>query len=162
MSKLALPTVLAAIVGALTLGAIASAAGGPTRSEYVGRLEAICKPRAEATARTMEGVRTDVRKRRYGVAAGKFDAAGRIFRATVGAISAVPRPSDDAATLTKWFSHLRRQQRYLQEISAELRAGEAIKAQHLTAAFIHSGNQANDVVLAYGFDYCRFKFSRFS
>lgn len=162
MSKHHLPAVLAAVVGALALGAIAAAAAGPTRSEYVSRLEQICKPRAEATARTMDGVRADVRKRRYAVAAGKFDAAGRIFGATVAAIAAVPRPGGDAAALTSWFSQLKRQQRYLEEISAQLRAGEAIKAQHLTAAFIHSGNQANDVVLAYGFDYCRFKFSRFS
>jgi hypothetical protein len=27
--------------------------------------------------------------------------------------------------------------------------------------FVHNGNLANDVVIAFGFNYCRFKFSRF-
>ena len=50
---------------------------------------------------------------------------------------------------------------YLQQITAQLRAGQAIKAQRLTARFIHNGNLANNVVLAFGFDYCSFKFSRY-
>ena len=37
----------------------------------------------------------------------------------------------------------------------------AIKAQRLTARFIHNGNLANNVVLAFGFDWCSFKFSRY-
>jgi hypothetical protein len=36
-----------------------------------------------------------------------------------------------------------------------------IKAQRLTARFIHNGNLANNDTLAFGFDYCSFKFSRY-
>lgn len=162
MSKLGLSGAAAGLVAALVFGAIATAEVAPTRSEYVERLEKICKPRAEATSRAMEGVRSDLEGRRLKAAAAKFDRAERIFRTTVKAISAVPRPSEDKPTLARWFGYLKRQEGYLKEISRALNAGKAIKAQHLTAAFIRTGNRANNVSLMFSFNYCRFKYSRFS
>jgi len=80
---------------------------------------------------------------------------------TVKTIAAVPRPEADAAKLGTWFTYLNRQESYLTQITAQLRAGRAIPAQRLTARFIHNGNLANNVVIAFGFNYCSFKFSRF-
>lgn len=151
----------ALIAFALVLAAPASAAEAPTRDEYVGRLEQICKPDALATQRAMKGARADVRKERFKAAAGKFARATTIFGGTVKQIAAVPRPSADAARLAKWFGYLGKQEDYLGQITAALRASEGIKAQRLTARFIHNGNLANNVVLAFGFDYCSFKFSRY-
>lgn len=141
--------------------AAAPAAEAPTRSEYVETLEARCKPDAEATQRAMKGARADLRQERLVVAAEKFAAAKSIFGGTVREIAAVPRPPADAAKLSKWFGYLKRQEAYLGQITAQLRADHAIKAQRLTARFIHSGNLANNVVIAFGFDYCSFKFSRY-
>ncbi|HWJ43093.1 MAG TPA: hypothetical protein VNR67_06645 [Solirubrobacterales bacterium] len=139
----------------------ASAAEAPTRDEYVERLEAICKPDALATQAAMKGARGDVRAERLAAAAGKFARATAIFGGTVKEITAVPRPGADTARLGKWFTYLKRQQSYLGEITKELRRDNAIKAQRLTARFIHNGNLANNVVLAFGFDWCSFKFSRY-
>lgn len=152
---------LVGLVAALALAALAAAEGTPTRTEYVAHLEGICKPHAEATERAMKGVRADVRAERLGVAAKKFSRATKIFAATVGEISAVPRPPADAERLAKWFTYLGRQESFLKKITAALRAGHTIKAQRYTARFIRNGNLANNVVLAFGFDYCSFKFSRF-
>ena len=152
---------LAFIAIALLLAASAPAAEAPTRDEYVERLETICKPDAEATQRAMKGARADVRAERLAVAAGKFAQATSIFGGTVKQISAVPRPSADSAKLGKWFTYLKRQQSYLGQITSQLRQGNGIKAQRLTARFIHTGNLANNVVLAFGFDWCSFKFSRY-
>jgi hypothetical protein len=148
---------LAALLGAAT----APAAEAPTRKEYVERLESICKPDALATQRVMKGARADIKAERLKVAAGKFARATSIFGGTVKQISAVPRPSADTARLSKWFTYLKRQESYLQQITTQLRQEHAIKAQRLTARFIHNGNLANNVVLAFGFNYCSFKFSRF-
>jgi hypothetical protein len=142
--------------------AIATAEGAPTRDEYAVSLEKICKPRAEETVRTMRGVRGDVRAKRDRLAAAKFAKAGRIFAKTVTAISVVARPTAYKTALAKWFRDLKRQEHYLPRIATQLRVSHAVKAQHLTAAFIHSGNRANDAVLAFNFDYCKFKYSRFS
>ena len=153
---------LAALAAALALGGIAAAEGAPTRAEYVTQLEAICKPNALKSERAMNGVRDDIQAGRLATAAGKFSRAAQIFGATVDAISVVPRPPADTSKLAKWFVYLGHQESYLKAITAQLRAGHTIKAQRLTARFIHNGNLANNVVLQFGFDYCSFKFSRFN
>jgi hypothetical protein len=139
----------------------ALAAEGPTRQEYVSQLEEVCKPDAEATQRAMKGARSDIQAERFGVAAGKFAKATRIFGSTVNEIAPAPRPSADKERLGKWFVDLRKQESYLAQITSQLRADHGIKAQRLIARFIHSGNLANNVVLAFGFNYCSFKFSRY-
>ena len=147
---------------ALALSAVAvSAAEAPTRDEYVERLEKICKPDALTTQRVMKGARGDIRAERLKAAAKKFTKATSIFGATVKQISAVPRPEADLERLGKWFTYLNRQESYLRQITKALREDEPIKAQRLTARFIHNGNLANNVVLAFGFDWCSFKFSRY-
>ncbi|MGC1166751.1 MAG: hypothetical protein WA862_11650 [Solirubrobacterales bacterium] len=152
---------LAALIATLLGAATAGAAEAPTRDEYVTQLEAACKPDAEATQRAMKGARGDIDAERLAAAAGKFAKATSIFGSTVKQIAAVPRPPADAPKLSKWFVYLKRQESYLRQITAQLRADHAIKAQRLTARFIHNGNLANSVVLAFSFDYCGFKFSRY-
>jgi hypothetical protein len=151
----------AVVAAALILAAAAGAAEAPTRAEYVSRLEGVCKPDAEATRVAMKGVRVDVDAERLAVAAGKFAKATTIFGSTVKRISAVPRPAADAAKLSRWFGYLKAQESYLKQITVQLEGGREIKAQRLTARFIHNGNLANNVVLAFGFNYCNFKFSRY-
>ena len=153
--------VVAAIGAALLLSASAAAAEAPTRDEYVAQLEGICKPDAEATQKAMKGARNDVRAERLAVAAAKFAKAASIFGLSVKAMSAAPQPAGDEAKLDKWFGYLRAQESYLKQVTAQLRADHAIQAQRLIARFIHNGNLANNAVLAFGFDYCSFKFSRY-
>lgn len=153
--------VLTAVALAAASPAVAGAEEPPDRDGYVTELEGICKPRALATQRAMKGARADMSAERFVVAATKFAAADRIFGGTVKRISAVPRPPDDVARLRKWFGYLNRQQDYLGRIVAELRADRGVPAQRLVSRFIHNGNLANEVVLAFGFEYCAFKFSRY-
>jgi hypothetical protein len=153
--------VAAVALAVLTLGATA-AAESPERAEYVTRLESVCKPGVEATQRAVRGVRSDIKAERLAVAAGKLESAARIFDGTVGEIATVPRPPLDATQLAKWFRYLRLQESYLAKAAAALRAQRIVSYQHHAVRFVHTGNLANDVVIAFGFDYCRFKFSRFS
>jgi len=146
---------------ALVLTPALMAEGEPTRAEYVEGLEAICKPRTEETDGAVKGVRDDVRAERLKVAARKFAAAKRIFSATLDEISPVSRPPADRPKLAKWFGYLDRQEGYLSEIVIALRKSQAIRSQRLTSRFVHNGNLANNVVLAFGFRYCRFEFSRY-
>jgi hypothetical protein len=159
LSRIAVATVVALVVGFVVCGP--AAAADPTRSEYVTQLESICKPRALATEQATKGTRTDINAERFDSAAKKFNRASQIFSATLDEISPIPRPGADTTRLAGWFSDLGQQERYLKQIVAQLRAGHAIKTQKLIARFIHSGNAANNAVLAFGFDYCSFKFSRF-
>jgi hypothetical protein len=154
--------VAAASLAALAPSALAAAGAAPDRADYVGSLEAICKPGVEETQRAVRGVRSDIQRERLTVAAQKLSSAGRIFDRTVRAISAVPRPPADAAQLTKWFADLRQQESYLRRAASALHAQRIVSYQHNAVRFVHTGNLANDVVITYGFNYCRFKFSRFS
>jgi hypothetical protein len=154
----------AAAAAALTLAALwasPASAEAPTRTEYVVRLEAICKPRVEATERVMKGVRADVRAERLGIAAGKFAKGTGIFAGTVTKMAPVPRPTADKERLKRWFAILHEEETWLRRITAALRERHTIQAQRDTARFIHTGNRANNVVIAFGFDYCSFRFSRF-
>ena len=139
----------------------AGAEEGSDRAEYVSRLESICQPGVEATQQVVRGVRSDIKAERLAVAAGKLGRAAQIFDGTVSKISAVPRPPSDAAHLAKWFGYLKLQESYLSRAAAALRAERIPRYQHNAVLFVHNGNLANDVVIAYGFNYCRFKFSRF-
>jgi hypothetical protein len=153
--------VLAAAALLLAVALVASAAAAPERSEYVNSLESICKPGVESTQRAVRGVRSDIRAERLRVASRKLARAGRIFDGTVGKISRVPRPDSDSEQLAKWFHYLRLQESYLARSAAALRAEQIARYQRSSVRFVHTGNLANDVVIFFGFDYCRFKFSRF-
>jgi hypothetical protein len=145
----------------LVAAAIAPAAEAPTRDEYVAGLEKICKPDAEATQRAMKGARVDIKAERFDAAAKKFAKATTIFGGNVEEISAEPRPAADTERLSKWFTYLKRQEDYLGQITVQLRQDHPTKALRLIQRFIHTGNQANNVVLAFGFNWCSFEFSRY-
>src|SRR4029077_4113825 len=139
----------------------APAAEAPNRADYVSELEKVCRPGSEETQRAMKNVRHDVRDGRIPLAAYKFGRGATIFGRTIKTIARFPRPSGDLAKLKEWFVYLNRQEDYLNRITAQLHAGRTVKAQRLTAHFIHNGNLANNVVLAFGFNYCSFKFIRY-
>ncbi|HTR75281.1 MAG TPA: hypothetical protein VMH33_08490 [Solirubrobacterales bacterium] len=154
--------IAAALLLAVTVGvAVASAAEEPTRTEYVARLEQICRPGSDATERAVKGVRADVRAERLKVAAGKFAKAERIFSSTVRSISVVPRPAADRITLRRWFAALGKEEIYLGQMVDTLRAEDVAGFERVSARFIHEGNKANNAVVSFGFDYCSFKPSRF-
>jgi hypothetical protein len=151
---------IAVSLAVLALSARAGAAS-PERAEYVSSLETVCKPGVEATQRAVRGVRSDIKAERLAVAARKLASAARIFDGTVREIAPVARPALDTAQLSKWFGYLRLQEDYLARAAAALRAERIVRYQRNAVRFVHTGNLANDVVIAFGFNYCRFKFSRF-
>jgi hypothetical protein len=155
--------VTAALLALLVSCAVALAESESlSRDEYVTRLERMCKPGAEATRRAMKGARDDVRhEKRTPIAGRKFGRAAKIFGGTIKRIGRVSRPPGDTGRLKEWFKYLKRQESYLERIAGQLRMGRTIKAQRLVARFIHNGNLANNATLAFGFDYCSFKFSRY-
>jgi hypothetical protein len=148
-------------LSAFALLASPAAAEEPERAEYVAQLERICEPGSNATERAVQDVRADVRAERLQVASVKFAKAKRIFTGTVEEISAVPRPPADAGTLARWFAHLTREEFYLGRIAADLRTEDVPGFQRVLAGFFRQGNQANNAVISFRFNYCAFKPSRF-
>lgn len=162
MRQRARTRLVAALAVAGALAAASSAGAETTRSEYIARLEQICKPDSEATQRAVRGTRADVRSERFRQAASKVAQAGRIFTSTVRSISTVPRPEADRTTLARWFDALKGESAALGRTAAALRAEDLARFQRVWADFIHEGNKANNVVVSFGFNYCAFKPSRFT
>ncbi len=163
MNRLAARIGAAALAMAVLLTGVAAAeeAPLPSRAEYVAKLEGICRPRSLATKRAVKGMRADLRAERLAVAAAKFAQASRLFAATVREISPLPRPLADRVTLARWFGYLAQEESNLRRIVAVLRANQPVAFQHASARFVKSGESADNVVLAFGFNYCYFKLSRF-
>ena len=153
--------ILTGLVLAFCVTALASAAEEPTRPEYTGHLEKLCKPGSEATQQAVRGVKAEVRSEHLSRAAPKVGRAKRIFVHTVKLISRVPRPPADRPTLVRWFRALKREAVALARTAEALRADDVARFQRVWANFIHQGNKANNVVVSFGFDYCDFKPSRF-
>jgi len=145
----------------LSASGAAAEAPAPSRAEYVAKLEGICKPRALATKRVVQGMRADLRAEHLAIAAAKFSQASRFFAATVREISPLPRPLADRAILARWFGYLAEEESNLNRIVAVLRANRPVAFQHASARFVTSGEHADNVVLSFGFNYCYFKLSRF-
>jgi hypothetical protein len=140
---------------------LAAAGAEPTRPEYVSRLEAICKPRSEATTRAVRGTRSDIQHERLKLAASKFAKAERIFAGTVKAISKVPRPVADRAALSRWFTALGKETRYLRGSAIALRAENLPRFERVNGQFFRYGAKTNNIVISFGFNYCAFKPSRY-
>jgi hypothetical protein len=146
---------------ALTVGAAVAGGTEPSRSEYVTRLEIICKPRSLATTRAVRGTRADVQAERFGAAAARFAKARRIFAGTVRTIKQEPRPAADRAALSRWFTALDREIVYLDRSIAALRAEDLPQFQRASAQFFRQGSKSNNIVISFEFDYCAFKSSRY-
>lgn len=152
---------LAAVCLLLALLGTVAAAAELSRSEYVTRLEKICKPRSQATTRAVRGTRADVQAERFDAAAAKFAKARRIFAGTVSAIKKEPRPATDRTTLSRWFDALDRETTYLDRSIAALRAENLPRFQRESAQFFRQGSKSNNIVISFEFDYCAFKSSRY-
>ncbi len=153
-------TVIGLILTTIALPFTATA-DGPTRPEYVSRLEAACKPGSEATRKAVRGVKNDVRTEHLLRAAPKVAKAKRIFVHTVTVISGVPRPMSDRPTLARWFRALNREASALGRTAEALRADNVARFERTWSDFVHEGTKANNIVVSFGFDYCNFKSSRF-
>ena len=75
-----------------------------------------------------------------------------------------PSPSRpaDTAKLTKWLSYVKTETSLFQATAAKLKAGDKAGAEAMVVRLTHTANLANDQVLGFEFEYCRFEPSRFT
>jgi hypothetical protein len=161
--KLAASSAIAVFaVALLAAGAFAATSPDQTRETYVAAVEPICKTNTKANEQILSGVRKTIQQGKLSVAAGKFSKASAAFGKAVTQIKAVPQPTADVAKLGKWLGYLDTETKMLNEISKALKKGEKSKAQTLSVKLTRNGNQANNSVLGFDFDYCLIDSSKFS
>lgn len=150
-------------LAAALLGVSAIAAGAEvSRETYREAVEPICKTNTQANERIFKGVRADVRHDRLKPAALAFEKAAKALKRTLAQLRAVPRPSADKAKLAKWLGFVKDEVDGFQAVAAQLRAGEKADAAREVLELTHNAYLANNVVIGFEFEYCRFQPSRFT
>lgn len=154
-------SIVVVAIGLIAVAAIALAAE-TSRTEYVARVEPICKANTQANERILAGVRRRVTRGQLAPAAAQFERAASALRRTLGELKAVPRPPADAASLGRWFVDIEAEVGLFAATARDLRAGQKGAAEHLSVKLTAAADKADAQVLAFEFHYCRAEPSKFT
>lgn len=145
---------VAALVAAFASLAMASEI---SRAEYKEAVEPICRTNAQANERILEGVRQEVKQGKLKPAATKFAKAASALKKTWRELSAVPKPAEDVARLTKWLSYIKAEVGYFEKAAKVLKQGKKSQLTQIVVQLEHTARLANNQVLPYGFRWCKSK-----
>ncbi len=127
-----------------------------TRDSYKAQVEPICQANRSANEKIMAGARERVNK-------GKLMPAGKQFIRVSGSVgglikrlATVPAPSTDETRVEHWLGSIRLLRQRLREVGKHYKAGEKIKAGHITILAERAGLSANNTSIVFHFHYCRF------
>jgi hypothetical protein len=149
------------LIGALASAALASGAE-VSRNSYREAVEPICKTNTQANERILKGVRAEVRHNELKPAARQFTKAAAALKQTLAQLRAVPQPSADRAKLAKWLGFVRTEAGLFAMTATKLKAGDKTGAEKMVVLLTHTANLANNAVIGFEFEYCRFEPSRFT
>ncbi len=155
-------TALLAALAALMLLAVPAFAAETTRDEYKEQVEPICKTNKEASEKYLKGVKTLVKKNKLKQAGTAFTKAGAALEKAEKQLAVVPQPEADSAKLTKWLSEIKGEAALMKTIGAKFTAGNKSKGSSLSVKLTHNATKANNLVLAFQFNYCKIDPSKFS
>lgn len=133
-----------------------------TREGYREAVEPICKANTQANERILAGVKQEVRAGKLRPAAAQFSRAARALKKTIGELKAVAPPPADRSRLARWLQKVSVEASLFEAVAAKLRAGQKAPAEHLVVKLDSNANQANNQVIAFEFEYCRFEPARFT
>lgn len=153
--------ILSLAAAAVLAGAVPSSAAETTRDGYVDAVEPICKANTEANEKILKGVRAKVKSGQLDAAAKQFSAAAKALKRTRAQLLQVPKPTADAAVLTKWLGYVKTEVELFEAIGRKLGKGEKTSAQKMVVRLISNARQANNQVISFEFRYCRFEPSKF-
>jgi hypothetical protein len=146
-------------IAAIVLIAVAPAAAAAelSREQYVQRAEAICKSQFVTVTHEVKRGSKELHEDRQHSSGRRLLRASGLLERLGKQITAIPKPADDAKTLTEWLQQLDAQNRTLRKAGKALLAGKSPRAQGFVARFTHNVNVARGIVLGFGFNYCLFK-----
>jgi hypothetical protein len=157
------PVLTCLVLAAMLLAVSAIAAGAEvSRESYREAVEPICKINTQTNERIFKGVRAEVRHNQLKPAALAFEKAAKALKRTLAQLKAVPQPSADKAKLAKWLGFVKAEADRFEAVAAQLRAGKKIAAEREVVKLTGNANRANNVVIGFEFEYCRFEPSRFT
>jgi hypothetical protein len=150
------------VAATILVAAAPAAATEVTRASYTAQVEPICKLNTQANEKILAGVKAEVKADKLVPAAAQFAKAAAALATSYTQLAAVPKPPADTAKLTKWLSYVKVEAALFQATAAKLKAGAKTAAEANVVRLGHTANLANDQVLGFEFEYCRFEPSRFT
>jgi hypothetical protein len=156
-------TLLALALPALGLSAqTSSGAAGPTRAEYIQRIEPICQARTQASRTVLRNVDEMVRDGQLQAAARRFERAADALEGAIHQVARVPRPVADQARLVRWLDYGKEGDALLRRIAKGLGEGDRHRVQGMSGELLTTAKRGNAIVVGFGFKYCRLNPSRFA
>jgi hypothetical protein len=140
---------------ALALLAASAAAAEQTREGYVAAVEPICKSNKAAADRLLGPVKGLVKQDKLKQAATAFSKAATELEKTQKKLAAVPQPPSDAAKLGKWLTEIKGEVALMRTIATKFRQGKKGPASSLAVKLQSNATKANNLVIAFQFNYCK-------
>lgn len=153
--KYRLTATLISVAALAALFASLALAAETTRSEYKAAVEPICQANAQADETILKGVRQEVKQDKLKPAAAKFARAAAALKKAWRELSAVPKPAEDSARLTKWLSYVKAEVGYFERAAKVLRQGKKSQLPRIVVQLERTARLANDEVLPFGFHWCK-------
>jgi hypothetical protein len=155
---------LSALLACLSVGVPPGSAASTevTRASYTEAVEPICKSNTQANEKILKGVKAEVKADKLKPTAVQFTKAAAALKKTYAQLAAVPQPPADTAKLAKWLSYVKAETSLFRGTAAKLKAGKKAAAEANVVRLTHTADLANDQVLGFEFEYCRFEPSRFT
>jgi hypothetical protein len=145
----------------MLLAAVPALAAEATPETYKAEVEPICKRNTEASEKILHGVRENVKTGKLKQASRQLFAAAKALKKTRGQLLAVPKPTEDAARLTKWLKGIKTEVELLEATGRKLAKGEKNGALKMVVRLESNARQTNNLVLDYEFRYCKYQPGKF-
>lgn len=149
------------VIAAALSGAVASLAIATTPDEFKAAAEPICKTNREANEKVLDGARQNVQKGKLKKASRQLFAAAKALKRARAQLLGIPKPTEDAARLTKWLKGIKTEIELLEATGRKLANGDKNGAMKMIIRLKSNANQTNNLVLDYEFRYCRINPSEF-
>jgi hypothetical protein len=143
---------------AIAMLAIAPLAVGEeqTRDSYKAQVEPICQANRSANEKIMAGARERVNKGKLALAGKQFIRVSGSFGGLIKQLTPIPAPTADERRIEHWLSSMQLLKQRLREVGKYYKAGEKIKAAHVSILAERAGLSANNTSIVFHFHYCRF------
>lgn len=149
------------VIAAALLGAVPSIAAEATPETFKAAAEPICKTNREANEKVLDGARQNVQQGKLKKASRQLFSAAKALKRARAQLLAIPKPSEDAARLTKWLKGIKAEIGLLESTGRKLAKGDKNGAMKMIIRLKSNANRTNNLVLDYEFRYCRINPSEF-
>jgi len=148
--------IFAAIVATLAVAPLARGEGEQTQESYKERIEPICKGNRIANERIMSGARQRIKRKMWVPVGKQFIRVSGSFGRLIKRLGPVPPPVGYERTVQRWAKFMRLVKLRLFKVGKLYKAGEDIKAAHMSILAERAGISANNISIVFKVRECRF------